>query len=105
VTSDVTGSVTCSRGIHCRAPISACPTPCRTYDRCTVLIPLATRPAHPMYCLFTPAVAAPAFSCPVSSSAPTAIPPALRLRRAAPSSPATACRRTTLIAPSVSQLA
>ena len=50
-----------------------------------------------MYWRFTPAVALPAFSCPVSSTAPTVIPPRRR-RRAACSSPATANRRTTLIA-------
>ena len=52
-------------------------------------MPFATRPAQPMYCRFTPAVALPCFSWPVSSSAPTAI----RLRRdrqAASSSPAAA---------------
>ena len=43
-------------------------------------------------------------SCPVSSIAPITIPPR-RLRRAACSSPATANRRTTLIAAKVSQLA
>jgi hypothetical protein len=62
-----------------------------------VLIPLATRPAHPMYCRLTPAVAVPAFSCPVSSSAPTVI-LARRQRAAAWSRPATACRLTWLIA-------
>src|SRR5712692_1578791 len=103
VTSDRTGSLTCSRGIHCRAPISACPVFSRTYARCTTLIPFATRPAHPRYCLLTPAVAVPCFSCPVSSSAPAVIPPALRFRRAAPSSPATANRRTALIAAISSQ--
>ena len=87
MTRDFTGSSMCSRGIHCRAPISACPVPSRTYDRCTVLIPLATRPAHPRYWRLTPAVASPAFSCPVSSIAPITIPPR-RPRRAAASSPA-----------------
>ena len=101
---DFTGSSICSRGIHCRAPISACPVFSRTYDRCTVLIPLATRPAHPRYCRFTPAVASPAFSCPVSSIAPITI-PARRRRRAASARPAAANRRTTLIAAAVSQLA
>jgi len=67
-----------------------------------VLIPLATRPAHPMYWRLTPAVASPAFSCPVSSIAPTTIP---ARRRAASSRPVAANRRTTLIAAEVSQLA
>jgi len=52
-------------------------------------MPFATRPAQPMYGRFTPAVALPCFSRPVSSRAPTAI----RLRRdrqAASSSPAAA---------------
>ena len=92
-------------GIHCRAPISACPVLSRTYDRCTVLIPFATRPAHPMYCRFTPAVASPAFSWPVSSIAPITSPPRRRLRRAASSRPAAANRRTWLIAANVSQAA
>ena len=35
--------------IDSRAPISACPVPSRTYDRCTVLIPLATLPTQPRY--------------------------------------------------------
>jgi hypothetical protein len=69
-----------------------------------VLIPLATLPAHPRYWRLTPQVASPAFSCPVSSIAPITIPPR-RPRRAAASSPATANRRTTLIAAKVSQLA
>jgi hypothetical protein len=102
MTRDFTGSWICSAGIHWRAPISACPAFSRTYDRWTVLIPLATRPAHPRYWRLTPAVASPAFSCPVSSIAPITIPPR---RRAAASSPATANRRTTLIAAKVSQLA
>ncbi len=68
-------------------------------------MPFATRPAHPRYWRLTPAVELPCFSWPVSSSAPTRIPPCLRFRRAAPSSPATANRRTALIAASVSQLA
>ena len=70
-----------------------------------MLIPLATRPAHPRYCLLTPAVELPCFSCPVSSSTPARSPPCLRFRRAAPSSPATADRRTMLIAASVSHRA
>ncbi len=70
-----------------------------------MLIPLATRPAHPRYCLWTPAVELPCFSCPVSSRTPARIPPGRRLRRAASSSPATANRRTMLIAASVSHLA
>jgi hypothetical protein len=40
-----------------------------------VLIPLATLPAHPRYCRLTPAVASPAFSCPISSIATITIPP------------------------------
>src|SRR6266478_422572 len=71
-------------------------------DRCTVLIPLATFPAHPRYWRLTPAVAWPAFSCPVSSIAPITIPPR---RRAASSRPPAANRRTTLIAADVSQAA
>ncbi len=98
----LTGASMCSRGIHCRAPISVCPALSRTCDRCTVLIPFATLPAHPRYCRLTPAVASPAFSCPVSSIAPITIPPR---RRAAASRPAAANRRTTLIAAKVSQLA
>ena len=47
MTSDFTGSLMCSAGIHCRAPISACPVRSRTYARCTVVIPLATLPTHP----------------------------------------------------------
>ena len=70
-----------------------------------MLIPLATSPAHPRYCRFTPAVASPAFSCPVSSIAPITRPPRRFPRRAASSSPATANRRTTAIAANVSQLA
>ena len=62
-----------------------------------MLIPFATRPAHPMYCRFTPAVQQPCFSWPVSSSAPTAI-RLRRDRRAASSSPAAAYRLTWLIA-------
>ncbi len=46
-----------ARGIHCRAPISACPVRSRTYARCTVVIPFATLPTHPRYCRLTPAVA------------------------------------------------
>ncbi len=69
-----------------------------------VLIPLATRPAHPRYWRFTPAVASPAFSCPVSSIAPITS-PARGPRRAAASRPLTANRRTTPIAAKVSQLA
>ena len=67
VTRDVTGSATCPRGIHCAAPISACPVPCRTYDRYTVLMPLATRPAQPMYCRLTPAPSAPCSPCETTS--------------------------------------
>jgi hypothetical protein len=102
MTSDVTGSSICSRAIHCRAPISACPVFSRTSDTCTVLIPFATRPAQPMYWRFTPAVAAPVFSCPVSSIAAITRPPRRRPRRAAASSPAAANRRTSLIAAAAS---
>jgi hypothetical protein len=103
---DLAGSPMCSAGIHWRAPISACPVFSRTYDRCTVLIPFATRPAHPRYWRFTPQVASPAFSCPVSSIAPITRCPRRRFpRRAASSSPATANRHTTPIAAKVSQLA
>ena len=70
-----------------------------------MLIPLATRPAHPRYWRLTPAVASPAFSCPVSSIAPITSPAPPPPRRAAASSPATANRRTTAIAAKVSQLA
>jgi hypothetical protein len=42
-------------GIHSRASISACLVPSRAYARYTVLMPLATLPTHPRYCLFTPA--------------------------------------------------
>ena len=97
VTSDFTGSSMSSAGIHCRAPVSACPVLSRTQDRCTVLMPFATRPAQPMYCRLTPAVELPCFCWPVSSSAATAI----RRRRhllAAWSSAATACLLTWLIA-------
>ena len=48
-----------SAGIRCRAPMSAWPVFSRTQDKCTVLMPFATRPAHPMYWRFTPAVAWP----------------------------------------------
>jgi hypothetical protein len=72
-------------------------------DRCTVLIPFATQPAQPMYCRFAPAVAVPAFSCPVSSSAPITRAPRRPPRLAASSRPATANRRTSLIAANVSQ--
>ena len=67
-----------------------------------MLIPLATRPAHPMYWRFTPAVASPAFSWPVSSSAPTVIPAFRRPSRAASSRPAAANPLTSLIAASSS---
>ena len=62
-----------------------------------MLIPFATRPAQPMYWRFTPAVALPCFSWPVSSSAPTVI-RRRRDRRAASSSPAAAYLLTWLIA-------
>ena len=84
-------------GTHCRAPASAWPVFSRTYDRWTVLMPFATRPAHPMYCRLTPAVADPCFSWPVSSSAPTVI-RLRRERRAASSRPAAAYFLTWLIA-------
>jgi hypothetical protein len=103
MTRDRPGSPICSRGIHCRAPISACPVLSRTQDRCTVVIPLATFPAHPRYWRLTPAVAAPAFSCPVSSITPITRPRRRRFRRAASSRPAAANRRTALIAAEVSQ--
>ena len=51
---------------------------------------LATLPAHPRYCRYTPAVAVPAFSWPVSSSAPITRPRWRPDRRAASSSLATA---------------
>jgi hypothetical protein len=105
MTSDLTGSSMRSRGIRCRAPMSACPVRSRTKDGCTALIPLATRPAHPMHWRFTPAVPSPAFSCPVSSSAPTVMPPFLRFRLAASSRPAAANLLTSLIAASSSQVA
>ena len=70
-----------------------------------MLIPFATRPAHPMYCRFTPAVAVPCLACPVSSSAPMTRPRRRPDRRAASSRPATANRRTSLIAAKVSQAA
>jgi hypothetical protein len=60
-------------------------------------MPFATRPAQPMYCRFTPAVAVPCFSCPVSSSAPTVI-RRRRERRAASSRPAAGYFLTWLIA-------
>ena len=67
-----------------------------------MLIPFATRPAHPMYWRFTPAVASPAFSWPVSSIAPITSPPRRPSRRAASARPAAANRRTSLIAASAS---
>ena len=51
-----------------------------------------------MYWRFTPAVAFPVFSWPVSSIAPITSPPRRRPRRAASSRPAAANRRTSLIA-------
>ena len=102
MTSDVTGSWICSRAIHCRAPISACPVFSRTSDTCTVLIPFATRPAQPMYWRFTPAVAAPVFCWPVSSIAAITRHPRRRPRRAAAVSPAAANQRTSLIAAAAS---
>src|SRR5215469_14453701 len=103
MTSDRAGSATCSAGIHCRAPISACPVPSRTYDRCTVVMPLATLPTHPRYCRLTPAVAPPCLAWLVSSIAPTRSPRRRPPRRAASSRPATANPRTTPIAAHVSQ--
>ncbi len=105
ITAAFAGSLMCSAGIHCRAPISACPVRSRTYDKCTVLIPFATLPAHPRYCRLTPAVARPCLHCPVSSSAPITRPRRRPDRAAASSSPATANRRTTPIAAKVSQAA
>ena len=67
--------------------------------------PVRHLPAHPRYWRLTPAVAWPAFSCPVSSIAPITIPPRRLPRRAAASSPPTANRRTTPIAAQVSQTA
>ena len=69
-----------------------------------MLIPFATRPAQPMYWRFTPAVPAPCFSWPVSSSAATVI-RRRRDRRAASSSPAAAYFLTWLIAAASSQQA
>ena len=103
---DLTGSVTCSSGIHCRNPTSACPVSSRTSDACTVLIPFATPSAHPMCWRLTPAVHSPFFSCPVSSRASTVSRPFRRpCFRAADSSPDAANLRTTLIAAAVSQTA
>jgi len=59
MTADFAGFLRCSAGIHSRASISARPVPSRTYDRYTVLIPLATLPTQPRYCLLTPAVCLP----------------------------------------------
>jgi hypothetical protein len=101
--ADVTRSSMCLAGIHSRAPISACPVPSRAYVRCTVLMPLATLPTQPMYCLFMPAVRVPDLTWPVSSTAPTARPRRRPVLRAASSSPETANRRTTPIAAKVSQ--
>ena len=70
-----------------------------------MLIPLATLPTQPRYCLLTPAVRSPALTCPVSSMAPTARPRRRPVLRAASSSPATANRRTTPIAAVVSHTA
>ena len=67
-------------------------------------MPLAIRPAQPMYCRFTPAVAVPAFCWPVSSSAAIRSPRRLRWSAIA-SRPATANRRTRLITASASQTA
>jgi hypothetical protein len=103
--ADVTRSSMCLAGIHSRAPISACPVPSRAYVRCTVLMPLATLPTQPMYCLFMPAVRVPDLTWPVSSTAPTARPRRRPVLRAASSSPETANRRTTPIAAKVSQTA
>ena len=103
MTSDRTGSLTCSRGIHCRAPISAYQVlfphvrqvhdvdPVRDPARAPQVLPLDARRGTAL------------LSCPVSSSVPAVIPPARRFRRAAPSSPAAANRRTTLIAAISSQ--
>jgi hypothetical protein len=42
---DIAGSSRCSRGIRCWAPASACPVFSRTYDRCTVVIPVRHLPS------------------------------------------------------------
>ena len=55
-----------------------------------------------MYWRFTPAVASPAFSCPVSSIAAITRPPRRPPRRAASARPAAANRRTSPIAASAS---
>src|SRR2546421_4510285 len=68
-------------------------------------MPLAPLPAQPRYCRCTPAVAVPAFSWPVSSSAPITRPLRRPERRAASARPATANRRTTPIAAAVSHTA
>ena len=69
-----------------------------------MLIPFATRPAHPMYWRLTPAVASPGLLLPGLVDRPDhqpAPPPARAVPP--PSSPATANRRTTLIAAQASQ--
>jgi len=70
-----------------------------------VLIPFSTPPAQPICWRFTPAVAVPCFSWPVSSRAPIASARLPRRRAAAWSRPATANRRTALIAAASSQAA
>ena len=67
--------------------------------------PVGHLPRAPQVLPLDPAVASPAFSCPVSSIAPITRPRRRFPRRAASSSPATANRRTTPIAAKVSQLA
>jgi hypothetical protein len=106
VTRDSTESLMCSSGVHCRKPARICPVPSRIQAACTVLIPFETCPAHPMYCLLTPAVCSPFFSCPVSSRA--RIFWCLLRRpflRAAASGPSAPNRRTALIAPDASHIA
>ena len=69
-----------------------------------MLIPFATLPAQPMYWRLTPAVASPAFSCPVSSIAPiTRCPRRRPPLRAASVSPVIANLRTWAIAARSSQ--
>lgn len=71
-----------------------------------MLIPFSTRPAQPICCRLTPAVAAPFFCCPVSSSAPiTSFPRRRPALRAASSSPDTANRRISAIASASSHTA
>jgi hypothetical protein len=95
----VTRSLMCSSGIHCRNQASTCPVPSRIQAACTLLILFSTLPAHPMCWRFTPAVHSPFFSCPVSSSARILCRPFRRpCLRAAASSPSAPNLRTTPIA-------